>query len=493
MDSNMISMGQLQGGVSSTNYIQNFQVPMSHNLGRNIHCAREHIPQNMMNTRMQPVMMTSHDDLRNALQLIIPRDIEVVPLHQDRGPQPSQMNQIFTDRRPWMSHNQTDTDNIVMPMPFQIKTEQVDDYYETTPDSTNITHNEQSPFMQNMQMDNTHFMYYSQNSANMNQINNSAMEIAMRQQPFIQNFPVQNHNSQNVRVEREHDNNTQLNFNDKRVTVKIEQHNNIVNNTNNRTCEEKNENDSSCVNKIQDDESDDTVLKECFNNIKGEFVCYKCNDKFDSKRSFKQHLKACVDKEGKFGCVQCTYKCHSAAILKIHERTHTGEKPFSCRFCDYKSGQKNNVAKHMMVHMKEKPFHCQFCDYRCAQKNNLVVHERTHTGYKPFACTFCDYRTVQKPNLVKHLYLHTDKKPFSCDICNYRCVQKTNLTKHMRRHIPAKATTDGESKQLKQCDHCKYKCIQQLSMDKHVQLKHGKLLIAQNPDNAQNLSMKQPN
>lgn len=224
-------------------------------------------------------------------------------------------------------------------------------------------------------------------------------------------------------------------------------------------------------------------------NIKGVYSCFKCNNVLPSKRGLKQHQKQCneipdlnlEDKTSKYSCSNCSYRCQSPAILKIHERTHSGEKPFSCTFCDYKSGQKNNVAKHILVHMKEKPFRCQYCDYRCAQKNNLVVHERTHTGFKPFACTFCDYRTVQKPNLVKHMYLHTDQKPFSCDICSYRCVQKTNLTKHKQRHINENAgeKVDFQNKPYRprqkslKCAQCSYKCVQKSSLDKHVTFKHG--------------------
>lgn len=248
--------------------------------------------------------------------------------------------------------------------------------------------------------------------------------------------------------------------------------------------------------KNENEPNSNKLFDEVSMNIKGEYVCFKCNEVFPCKRGLRQHVKTCVEngemnelveKLGKFCCTQCSYRCQSPAILKIHERTHTGEKPYSCTFCDYKSGQKNNVAKHILVHMKEKPFRCQYCDYRCAQKNNLVVHERTHTGYKPFACPYCDYRTVQKPNLVKHMYLHTDQKPFSCDMCSYRCVQKTNLTKHKQRHMNDKEGDKIEIKgQVKpyrprqksvKCPHCSYRCVQKSSLEKHLQFKHNELNI----------------
>lgn len=196
--------------------------------------------------------------------------------------------------------------------------------------------------------------------------------------------------------------------------------------------------------------------------------------------------------KGKFACDDCPYSCQSSAILKIHERTHSGVKPFSCNFCHYKSGQKNNVAKHILVHMKEKPFRCQYCDYKCAQKNNLVVHERTHTGEKPFICTFCEYKTVQKPNLVKHMYLHTNEKPYSCDVCEYRCVQKTNLMKHKQKHSTEKpfecSECDYKSTQKAnlnkhqilhmknkpfQCEICAFQCAQKCNLAKHRLSKHG--------------------
>ncbi|XP_026483333.1 zinc finger protein 630-like [Vanessa tameamea] len=340
-----------------------------------------------------------------------------------------------------------------------------------------------------------------------NQIPISALnpiDLYSRQQNYVQNYitDVSRENPQNLVVHRQFDNSSPYTEEFKKLRQdgeggkkdsKIEEPKENLKPTdqnkmyyeysNDYMVTEKNENDPSSNNKIPD---------ELSMSIKGEYVCYKCNEVFPSKRLLKQHAKTCengenseLEKLGKFSCSQCAYRCQSPAILKIHERTHTGEKPYACTFCDYKSGQKNNVAKHILVHMKQKPFGCQYCDYRCAQKNNLVVHERTHTGYKPFACPFCDYRTVQKPNLVKHMYLHTDQKPFSCDMCNYRCVQKTNLTKHKQRHLNEK---DGDKIDTKapikpykprqksvKCPHCSYRCVQKSSLEKHLQFKHNDL------------------
>lgn len=370
---------------------------------------------------------------------------------------------------------------------------------------------DQAGHPQNLHQDNQLYPQYQSHVANMSAAAHAPIDLYSRPQSYVQNFPVtQNQlpvrdNPQNLVMHRQYENNSTYNSedfkrqeaveNDEKSDGKCEEPKENLRPQENgklfysgysKVPAEKNENDSSEQNKIMS--SEDALAM----NIKGEYLCYKCNEIFSSKRGLKQHAKQCSEgrdsgdapeKVGKFPCSQCPYRCQSPAILKIHERTHTGEKPFSCNFCDYKSGQKNNVAKHILVHMKEKPFRCQYCEYRCAQKNNLVVHERTHTGFKPFACPYCDYRTVQKPNLVKHMYLHTDQKPFSCDMCSYRCVQKTNLTKHKQRHLNEK---EGEKVDVKsqskpyrprqksvKCTLCPYRCVQKSSLDKHMLYKHS--------------------
>ncbi|XP_034827973.1 uncharacterized protein [Maniola hyperantus] len=319
------------------------------------------------------------------------------------------------------------------------------------------------------------------------------IDLYSRPQNYVQNYVTEN--PQNLVVHRQYDNSSPYTEDLKKLRpdsvkkdIKTAQPKENLKPTDQNKMYYEYANDYVLVGKNESD-SNSKLNEELAMSIKGEYICYKCNEVFPSKRVLKQHAKLCentdgtdAEKQGKFSCSQCPYRCQSPAILKIHERTHTGEKPYACTFCEYKSGQKNNVAKHILVHMKAKPFGCQYCDYRCAQKNNLVVHERTHTGDKPFACPYCDYRTVQKPNLVKHMYLHTDQKPFSCDLCNYRCVQKANLTKHKQRHMNEK---DGDKIDIKtqvkpykprqksvKCPLCPYRCVQKSSLEKHMQYKH---------------------
>ena len=112
------------------------------------------------------------------------------------------------------------------------------------------------------------------------------------------------------------------------------------------------------------------------------------------------------DKALAISCNECEKKFSNPSALKIHERTHNGEKPFSCSQCDYK----------------------------CSQKGNLKSHEMTHTGDKPFSCSQCDKSFREASKLKIHARIHTDDKPFSCSQCDYKCSDPRNLNRHKRNH-----------------------------------------------------------
>ncbi|CAG4948579.1 unnamed protein product [Parnassius apollo] len=512
---------------------------MPHDLGHEIdlshHLNRQNIEQEVMlnqeESRRTPLIQSATDShlLEQSLVHRLEQNL-AQRLDQTMG---QRLEQRLALNLHEPNHRQIEQDEHLLPMPFHIKSEQEDDgyFYDSINQGINsnalnghIPSHTDTPSNNAGLPPQDHIIYNHIPISALNTID----QLYTRPQNYIQNYVTNNVNRddpQNLVVYRQFNNcspysteelkkskeedvggkiDSSKNEDPKENLKPTDQNkmfyadynpNGLANNA------EKNENDSSAhVNKMR--------LEDVSMNIRGVYACYKCNDNFSSKRGLKQHVKTCVengevneliDKLGKFSCSQCAYRCQSPAILKIHERTHTGEKPYSCTFCDYKSGQKNNVAKHILVHMKEKPFRCQYCDYRCAQKNNLVVHERTHTGYKPFACPYCEYRTVQKPNLVKHMYLHTDQKPFSCDMCSYRCVQKTNLTKHKQRHLNDK---DGDKVECKgqvkpyrprqksvKCPHCTYRCVQKSSLEKHLQFKHCELNVEYVPEYNQGLNL----
>lgn len=85
------------------------------------------------------------------------------------------------------------------------------------------------------------------------------------------------------------------------------------------------------------------------------------------------------------GYIGCGRIYTTAQHLKVHERSHTGDRPYACRFpsCGKTFATAYGQKTHMKIHTSEKPFKCpeDSCSKAFRASGDLQKHIRTHTGF----------------------------------------------------------------------------------------------------------------
>ena len=140
-------------------------------------------------------------------------------------------------------------------------------------------------------------------------------------------------------------------------------------------------------------------------------------------------------------CKVCLRTFKWRETLKLHARTHTGERPYECEVCARTFNANAYLHTHLRVHTGERPFKCGECGDAFTQATALKMHSHTHSLVKPFACetclkTFsaCPYAFTQQQALKAHKRTHTGERPFRCGVCAHASASRANLKKHEQTH-----------------------------------------------------------
>ncbi|XP_074195914.1 sal-like protein 3 isoform X1 [Rhinolophus sinicus] len=85
------------------------------------------------------------------------------------------------------------------------------------------------------------------------------------------------------------------------------------------------------------------------------------------------------------------------------------------------------------------PNQCVICHRVLSCQSALKMHYRTHTGERPFKCKLCGRAFTTKGNLKTHFGVHRAKPPLrvqhSCPICQKKFTNAVVLQQHIRMHM----------------------------------------------------------
>ncbi|XP_037088040.1 zinc finger protein 570-like [Pollicipes pollicipes] len=167
----------------------------------------------------------------------------------------------------------------------------------------------------------------------------------------------------------------------------------------------------------------------------GTFSCSVCGKEGKTKNHVFYHISIKHKALEGYKCQACGKSFFTEAALRVHDRTHTGERPFGCEYCLRRFRQQADLTSHVMsIHTRQRPFRCRFCTKSFSRKYSMTVHMRCHTNERNYKCPVCKKGFRASTYLTGHMKIHTGERSHSCPICHKTFRMRSDMKRHIFTH-----------------------------------------------------------
>ncbi|XP_069394202.1 zinc finger protein 627-like isoform X3 [Paralichthys olivaceus] len=170
------------------------------------------------------------------------------------------------------------------------------------------------------------------------------------------------------------------------------------------------------------------------------FICDVCGKSFYHACHLTRHKLVHQDVQP-YQCSTCGKGFTQAANLRSHQAIHIGERQL-CSICgkSYRCLKNHVISKHSQeltadeLLARDAIITCEVCGKKFPNLSQFKVHQRSHTGEKPFHCDLCGKSYRLKERLRDHRYTHSGEKPYSCSLCAKTFNMASSFLRHRSIH-----------------------------------------------------------